>query len=86
MKRINIVKRSAVCLAAAVTGILLITGCGGKAENTADSVQTSQKEESQTDDTQNEGDQIQWSVKKQSEPHADKRKTAENALHDHGQQ
>ena len=54
MKRINIVKRSAVCLAAAVTGILLITGCGGKAENTADSVQTSKKEESQTDDTQKE--------------------------------
>ena len=54
MKRINIVKRSAVCLAAAVTGILLITGCGGKAENTADSVQTSQKEESQRDDTQKE--------------------------------
>ena len=54
MKRISIVKRSAVCLAAAVTGILLITGCGGKAENTADSVQTSKKEESQTDDTQKE--------------------------------
>ena len=54
MKRINIVKRSAVCLAAAVTGILLITGCGGKAENTADSVQTSKKEASQTDDTQKE--------------------------------
>ena len=76
----RIFRQSAVCLITAMTGVLLITGCGGKTENTSNSGQTSQKEEIQIEETQkgNTEQKIQTGEEVQTTDKTEE--TAENAI------